>query len=122
MVFTSCKKDTEIKNNGLIGKWQLVASLDTFNGGSNWVNIPAEGSHTLEFKSDGSLIKLELAGGINAICTGDYLSLPDNMIEVNSTCNPPDELIKISALSPTQLILDRQGIEGIIKFKYKAVK
>jgi hypothetical protein len=121
-VLTSCKKENEVKNDGLIGKWQLVATLDSFNGGSTWVNVPAQAAHTLEFKTDGSFLKLEIPGGINAICTGEYLSLPDNMIKVNSPCNPPNEMIKISALSPTQIILDRHGIEGIIKFKYKAVK
>lgn len=121
-VLTSCKKENEVKNNGLIGKWQLVATLDTFNGGSTWVNVPAEGAHTLEFKTDGTLIKLEIPGGINAICTGGYLALPDNMIQVNSPCNPPNEMIRVSALSPVQLILDRQGIESIIRFKYRAVK
>lgn len=121
-VLTSCKKENEVKNNGLIGKWQLVATLDRFNGGSGWVNVPAQGAHTLEYKTDGSFIKLEVAGGINAICTGEYLSLPDNLIKVNSPCNPPDEMIKISALSPTELILQRQGIEDVISLKYKAVK
>lgn len=121
-VITSCKKENVVKNNGLIGKWQLVATLDRFNGGSGWVNVPAQGAHTLEYKTDGSFIKLEVAGGINAICTGEYLSLPDNMIKVNSPCNPPDEMIKISALSPTELILQRQGIEDVINLKYKAVK
>jgi hypothetical protein len=121
-VLASCKKENEIKNNGLIGKWQLIETLDTFNGGSTWVNVPAEGGHTLEFKSDGTLIKREIPGGIVAICTGEYLSLPDNMIKVNSPCNPPDEMIRISALSPIQLILDRQGTESVIKYKYRAVK
>ena len=121
-VLTSCKKENAVKNTGLIGKWQLVATLDRFNGGSGWVNVPAQGAPTLEYKTDGSFIKLELAGGINAICTGEYLSLPDNMIKVNSPCNPPDEMIKISALSPTQLILERQRIDDVIKLKYKAVK
>ncbi len=120
-VLTSCKKENEVKNDGLIGKWQLVATLDTFYGNGNWDKVPAEGAHTLEFKTDGSFIKLEISGGFNAICTGEYLSLPDNMIRVNSPCNPPNEMIKVSALSPTQLILDRHGIEGVIKFKYKAV-
>lgn len=119
---TSCKKENGIKNNGLIGKWQLVATLDRFNGGSGWVNVPAQAAHTLEYKPDGSFIKLEAAGGINAVCTGTYLSLPDNLIRVNSPCNPPDEMIKISALSPTELILQRQGIEDVINLKYKAVK
>ena len=121
-VITSCKKENVVKNNGLIGKWQLVATLDRFNGGSGWVNVPAQGAHTLEYKTDGSFIKLEVAGGINAICTGEYFSLPDNMIRVNSPCNPTDEMIKISALSPTELILERQGIEDVISLKYKAVK
>ena len=120
-VFSSCKKE---KNNGILGKWKLVEVYDGYANGGNfqWNNISNESSHTLEFSDNAQYIRQENINGNNQQCIGTYILQTDNNLEINSNCNTVTEKIKISEISSTVLIIDRQGIEGKIRYKYSAIK
>ena len=93
------------------------------NGGSfKWNNISNENSHTLEFSDNGQYLRQENLNGNNQQCIGTYILQSDNNLEINSNCNTVTEKMKISEISSTVLIIDRQVIEGKIRYKYSAAK
>lgn len=116
-----CKKET---NNGILGKWKLVAVFDGYANGGNfkWTNVALENSHILDFRDNGQYLRQENINGNNQPCTGTFILQTDNNLEINSTCNTVTERMKISELSSTILIIDRQGFEGIVRYKYAPTK
>ena len=122
MILFSCKKETG--NGNLIGKWNLIEVYDGYaNGGQfKWNKISEESAHYLDFKNDGGYYKKENANGNFNECTGTFKIQNFNQLEINSNCNIGIERGTISELSISQLIIDRQGIEGIIRYKYHFAK
>lgn len=118
----SCQKS--VVNNGIAGKWKLIAVFDGYVNGGNfqWNQVIPENSHTLKFTSDGSYQKAEMANGSQLNCTGTYVVKINNEIEITSICNTVTEKAFISELSPTILILDCSVIEGKIRYKYAATE
>jgi hypothetical protein len=121
LAFSSCKKES---NDGIIGKWKLVEVYNGYANGGNfqWNNISNENSHTLEFSSNGEYLREENINGNNQQCVGTFTLQTDNIIEIFSNCNSVTEKKKISELSSSLLIIDRQVIEGIIRYKYSGIK
>lgn len=121
LTFSSCKKDT---NNGLLGKWKLIEVYDGYGNGGNfkWNTVSTDNSHTLDFTNNGQYFRKENKNGNNQDCSGTYLLQSDNTLEINSNCNTVTEKMKISELSSVLLIIDRQVIEGKIRYKYSATK
>lgn len=120
----SCKKTNNIENVGLIGKWQLK---EVFNGYANggdykWNIVAVDNSHTLTFGQNGQYILKENVNGNNQECIGTYSLQTSNNLEVNSNCSMLTEKMFISELTANSLILDREGIEGKIRYKYSASK
>lgn len=122
IAIVSCKKTVE--NNGLIGNWKLIEQYDGYANGGNfqWNKIPSENSHILSFTSDGRYRKDETSGTNQNNCIGTYVLQPDNKLEINSTCNTAIERALVSELTSKTLILDRSGIEGVIRYKYSSTK
>ena len=122
MILFSCKKETG--NGNLIGKWNLIEVYDGYaNGGQfKWNKISGESAHYLDFKNDGGYYKKENANGNFKECAGTFKIQNSNQLEINSNCNIGIERGTISELSTSQLIIDHQGIEGIIRYKYYFAK
>lgn len=122
--FSSCKKTGSIENVGIVGKWQLKEVFDGYaNGGHfHWNNVSKGDSHTLEFVDNGQFFRKENKNGNFQNCTGTYHLQTDNNLEINSNCNTTIEEMKVSELTSTTLIINRQGIEGTIRYKYSAIK
>ena len=118
----SCKKS--IENNGLVGKWKLIKQYDGYVNGGNfkWNMVAAENSHALSFTQDGNYLKIDEVNGNPGICTGTYLLQTDKKLEINSTCFTTPETAFVSELNSNLLILDRSGIEGVIRYKYAATR
>ena len=124
LVLSSCTKEKEEENtgnNGLIGKWKLIEKFDGYvgGGGFTWQPVAAANSHTLEFTATGQYIKKD-AGGSNPPCSGTYQRISPDVVEINSNCQTVVERTKISELTNRNLILDYQGREGVIRYKYAA--
>jgi hypothetical protein len=118
---TSCsKKEANITPEPqLFGKWQAVEQYNSYlNGGDfQWHTIQA--GALLEFKRNGDYIKMELS---NAPCTGKFAwQQLDKSIELNISCQVNKMIQKYSELNDNTLILDYQGREGIIRYKYKRI-
>ena len=122
MILFSCKKETG--NDNIIGKWNLIEVYDGYaNGGQfKWNKISPESAHNLDFKNNGGYYKKENANGNFKECTGTFKIQNSNRLEINSNCNIGIEEGTISELSTRQLIIDRQGREGIIRYKYNVVR
>jgi hypothetical protein len=121
LLLSSCKKDT---NKGLFGKWKLIEVYDGYANGGNfqWNTVSINNSHTLEFTSNGEYFRKENQNGNNQACIGTYLVQSGNQLEINSNCNTVTEKMNITELSSVLLIIDRQVIEGKIRYKYAATK
>ncbi|NJN33991.1 MAG: hypothetical protein HC817_06835, partial [Saprospiraceae bacterium] len=121
VALASCKKE---KTNPILGNWKLIKVFDGyFNGGNfQWNNVPDESSKTLIFSENGEYRQKESYNRAYKQCIGTYSLKPDNTLEVNSNCNLGTEKMKISEISSTLLIIDRQVREGVIRFKYIPTK
>lgn len=122
-VISSCKKTETFKNNGIIGKWLLTEVYDGYvNGGHfKWNAVGIENSHTLEFTPEGKFTRQENENGNFQKCSGTYEFLYSKVV-VNTYCEILPDTLNISELKPTSFIIDRQGIEGTIRYKYKAIE
>ena len=120
----SCNKKQSMENNGLVGKWKLIEIYNGYaNGGDfSWHIVSIEDSHNLEFTGIGVYKRRENLNGNFQQCLGTYQLLPDNNIEVNTNCYITVEKMIISNLTNQNLIIDRSGIEGVIRYKYNAEK
>ena len=122
--FTACKKETTVQNNGIIGKWKFVEQYDGYaNGGAfTWYSIPTDYSNTLTLSQNGQYSKKANSSGNFQECVGTYAILNSTNLEINSNCNTITEKMIISELTSTSLIIDQQGIEGKIRYKYLATQ
>lgn len=120
ILIASCRKDTIVKNNGLVGKWKLVQIYSGYvNGGSiTWDPVSESNSHILLLTENSQYKKT----GVGWECVGSYQLLPNNNLAVNSNCNTTTEQATITQLSPGSLIIDYSVIEGGIRYRYLATK
>jgi hypothetical protein len=120
----SCTKEKIFQNEGIVGKWQLTEVYDGYaNGGSfSWNKVSEEYSHSLKFSASGEYSRIENSGNGGQECSGTYVLDAANNLDIKTNCQTLTEVMKISELTNSNLIIDRQGIEGIIRYKYKAVK
>ena len=121
---SSCKKTDNIENAGIIGKWELKEMYNGYANGGNysWNTVSVDNSHTLTFRQNGEYYLKQNVNGNNQECFGTYILQPSNNLEITSSCNSLTEKGFISELTPTLLILDRSGIERVIRYKYSASK
>ena len=58
MFFAACKKDSTIKNSGIVGKWKFVEQYDSYLNGRTftWNTIAYDDSNTLTFSQNGELL------------------------------------------------------------------
>ncbi|MDB5193685.1 MAG: hypothetical protein JWQ96_3248 [Segetibacter sp.] len=116
----ACKKSSSTKNDGLAGKWRLS---ETFNGYTNggdfaWHPVSLDYSEIIEFTSTNQYFKNTLSQTSMQNCIGSYQLLPDNVLNINSSCHAATETAQITELTSTNLILNRQVREGYIHYKY----
>ena len=107
-----------------MGKWNLIEVYDGYANGRQfkWNKISTESAHYLDFKNDGDYFKKENVNGNFKECAGTFKIQNSNQLEINSNCSIGIEKGTISELSTSLLIIDRQGIEGIIRYKYHFAK
>ena len=119
---TACKKDSADNAKMIIGKWKLIEVYDGYANGGNfmWNTVENSNSHVLTFSQNGQYNKKENFNSQE--CIGTYVLLNSTNLEINTNCNTSTEKIAISELTNTTLIVDRQVIEGKIKYKYSSIK
>ena len=119
---TACKKDSLDNANAIIGKWKLVEVYNGYANGGNfmWNTVADNDSHVLTFSQNKRYNKKENFNSQE--CVGTYVLLNSINLEVNTNCNTSTEKMTISELTNTTLIIDRQVIEGKIKYKYSSIK
>ena len=121
--FSFCKEKSsndEHITNPLVGKWQHTERFDGYVNGGNfrWNSVESDNSHTLEFSRNGQYVRQNGSNSNNSRCVGTYVLRAENKLEITSDCNTVVLTNKISELSPTVLIIDVQGFEGTIRYKY----
>lgn len=119
----SCKKTSEQPLPGnLNGQWKLTEIFDGYlnGGGFKWSKVSSADSHILTFSADGQFSRKENESGNFIECTGNY-EFDSSQLEITTDCNTFPETMKVSELTTKSLIIDRMGIEGVIRFKYIAV-
>lgn len=124
IVLFGCKKENAIENKSLYGRWRLTEVYDEYgsDGPNLWHSVSNEDTHYLEFTEDGQYKKLESSSNQFRQCSGTYQLLHDNKVAVNSSCETEIERMTISELTNDNLIIDRLGTEGVIRYKYKVDK
>lgn len=117
---TACKKEQEFEINDIYRKWRLVETYSGYeNGGSHtWHDVLLEDSYSLSFSTNGEYLKRTSSQQ----CKGTFQVLTENVLSVNSDCGGVTTSLKISNLTPNELIIDAQVIEGIVRWKYIAEK
>ena len=121
--FLSCKKEKEIENSSIVGRWQLESVFNGYANGGNfqWNNVAVENSHILFFTKD-ELYNQKSVRGNGKECNGTYYLSDSDTLEINSDCNLHTLKMFVSELTDKSLILDFQGIEGIIRDRYVRIK
>ncbi len=121
--FLSCKKTEVIKNNGIVGSWLLTEMYYGYaNGGDfKWHAVDYKNSHTMTFTDDKKYREKDNSGN-NPDCLGTYVVQSPTLLIVNSNCSTMPVDMNISELTPQILIIDMQGIEGKIRYKYLSVE
>lgn len=118
---SGCRKDADnTNNNGLAGKWLLVEIYDGYvNGGSfSWHPVAAANAYRLEFTDTGGYTRTDNS---NPVCSGSYQLNADSTLLITSSCQTVTERARLTLSSSTNIILDYQGIEGVVRYKFKAV-
>lgn len=129
VLFTSCKKEEEFpynftENKGIVGKWIKTEMFDGYaNGGSfTWSKVNTEYTDTLQFEQ-GDKYRQTFPSHTNyRVCIGIYTVTTTDSLIIASNCNVGSYGTKITELTSNTLIIDHQGIEGVIRDKYRAIK
>ena len=117
----SCKKD-KANDDSLIGKWKLTEIYNGYvmGGCFCWTQVPSVNADMLEFFVTGryKLTRSQLSS-ISG-CSGTYRVLNDTTIAMTYDCqmDPTREFNHKISRQPGKFIIDYQGIEGVIRYKY----
>jgi hypothetical protein len=85
-------------------------------------SISVDNSHTVTFSQDGQYQMRSSKNAGYQQCTGTYLLQDAGKLKVNTDCNTTTQTFTVSELTPVSLIIDQPVIEGLIRYKYTAVK
>jgi hypothetical protein len=120
LIFSSCSKETVLKNETIIGKWKLTQMYNGYvNGGDfKWKNTMPGFSKEIEFFATGEFEEQNNLGGSPLVCTGTYHLFPGSILEKNSSCQTAIETLTISEQTSTVLVINYHVIEGVFKEKY----
>jgi hypothetical protein len=107
-----------------MGNWQLKEEFDGYVMGGNfkWNSISVDNSHTVTFSQDG---QYQMRSGKNEgyqQLYGNLFTTDAGKLKVNTDCNTTTQTFTVSELTPVSLIIDQPVIEGLIRYKYTAVK
>lgn len=117
----SCRKGPAPDRKTLEGRWELSETFDPYGppGSRTGSPAPAESRHTIEFGTGGQYARAEGAAGNFQRCFGTYRLIHQKDLVLYSTCAPPVESVTISELTGEELVIDRTGTEGVIRYKYR---
>lgn len=108
-VFISCSREgpeDEIIGSWkiLIGRWKFIDQYDGYYNGGNfqWNPVPAENQDVYEFTSDNLFFEYLPYGEIR--CTGSYLMISNNEVQINSSCYIGPFTLDFSIEKDTMLI------------------
>lgn len=117
VVFMSCNKNIDLENETLIGKWKLVKVFKEYeNSGTfswNYSTSPKE----IQFLSNGEFTETFNDGKVNE-CMGTYEVFSGNKMKINSSCGKTTETLVISEQYRSNLVIDRQLTDGVIRERY----
>lgn len=122
MIF-SCSDDVDDNREpDIVGEWKLVEIYDGYVHGGNftWTAVPNTYSKIIRFTSDGQYFEDINSEGTQRECTGTYRLLPDNRLEIESSCQTV-LVHREMELTHRTLIFNIQVIEGVIKEKYSLI-
>ncbi len=122
LITSSCKKSVE--NHNITGEWKLIEHYNGYTNGGNfrWNTILPEHSHILSFTEDGEYRKTTNSNVNQPACNGTYLLQSGNVLQINSDCNARSENLIVTTLTVKTLIIDQPVMEGVIRYKYSAIK
>ena len=120
IVFGACSDESRTIENFPVGKWKLKEIFDGYaNGGTfTWNDVPNGYSEIIEFTYDLKYSESFYSFQHQKQCTGSYRILSDDLIEIESSCQTVVYQIRIDKVNQTTLVINRQGREGVIRFKY----
>jgi len=122
LFMVSCKKE-ETTSDSIIGKWKLIEIYQGYAMGGCfcWNQVSPANADILEFYFTGKykLTKSPLSSSIG--CSGNYRLLSDSTIAMTYDCqaDPNREFTHKYSKSSNEFIIDYQGIEGVIRYKYR---
>lgn len=116
-IISGCSDDNN--KPGIVGEWKLTEIYDGYANGGNftWTSVPDTYYEFINFTSNGQYFKSGDLDGTQTQCNGTYQLLPDNILQIESSCQTVLVNHKIELTEKT-LIIDIQVIEGVIRRKY----
>jgi hypothetical protein len=122
VTFVSCKKD-KANQDSLIGKWRLTEVYQGYAMGGCfcWYQVPTANADVLEFYFPGKYKLTKSLLSSSTGCSGNYRVLNDTTIAMTYDCqsDPTREFNHKYSMSFNEFIIDYQGIEGVIRYKYR---
>jgi hypothetical protein len=121
VLLASCKKD-EANPDTLLGKWKLIEIYQGYAMGGCfcWNQVPSLNADILEFYITGKYKLTKSVVSSSTGCSGNYRVLSDTTIALTYNCqvDPNQEFTRKYSRSANEFIIDYQGIEGVIRYKY----
>lgn len=116
LAVAACTDEKPVIKPGLVGKWIEVEVFQGYvNGGSfNWHLVAGENATVIEFAANGGYRESDA----NKNCTGTYMMLAGDSLEITSSCQTATRRYYISELTTNTLIIDVQVREGVVREKY----
>jgi hypothetical protein len=119
LAMQSCTKTHE-PCESLVGKWTLLETFDGYVNGGNfrWNRVVPWYSTTLQINADSTFVETTPhTGQAPTTCTGT-VRLQDSTLTMFTNCNTSPLPYKISSRQCSEIILDYQVREGVIRYKY----
>lgn len=114
-----CKPDEEIKNDGIVGRWELYEACLSTGAGCTWQRVEENERKTLELRANGTA-----TGNFLPECITDatYTYNGTTLSFTYSSCKIGFPDFVISELSSTQLRADGKGCIEQCSWRFRAVK
>ena len=118
----SCKKEKN-NNTSLVGKWKIIEMYEGYvmGGCFCWKPVESENAATIEFSAFGTYRLTQPVHFSVPSCSGTYRVVNDSTLATTSDCqiDPSGEILRSMEKNGNTLIIDYQGFEGVIRYKYR---
>ncbi len=117
----SCKKE-KTNNNSLVGKWKTIETYQGYlmGGCFCWKLVESQDAPILEFSALGRYTLTQPPHFSVSGCSGNYRIVNDSTLSMTYECqsDPTLEVNRPFTKDGNILIIDYQGFEGVIRYKY----